>query len=110
MILDLIGLDAEEGPVSRRVRVVDVAPLDLVRAERGPPDALRCAGECECDALGDHGRARRRVVCERGDELEEELVRVRRWARKRKRALECRHADQVGERLRDVHHLRENVS
>ena len=42
VILDLVGLDADDSPVARHVHVVDVAPLDLVRAQHRPPDVLCC--------------------------------------------------------------------
>jgi hypothetical protein len=54
VILNLVRFDADDGPVARGIRVIDVATLDLVRAERRPPDALRCTCESERDWLGDH--------------------------------------------------------
>ena len=74
MVLDLVGFDADKSPVARRVGIVDIAPLDLVRAEQRPPDALCGAGEREREAFGDYRCARRGVVSERRDKFEEVLV------------------------------------
>ena len=74
MVLDLVWFDADKGPVARRVSIVDIAPLDFVRAEQRPPNALCGAGERERDAFGDYRCARRGVVSERRDKFEEVLV------------------------------------
>lgn len=74
MILNFIWFDADEGPIARRIRVVDIAPLDLVGAECWPPDALCHVSESKRNAFGDYRRARRGVAGESRDEFEEVLV------------------------------------
>jgi len=74
VILNLVWFDADEGPIARRIGIINIAPLDLVRAECWPPDALCCARESERDASGDYRRARRGVAGESRDEIEKVLV------------------------------------
>src|SRR6266851_2446291 len=110
VILDLVGLDADDGPVARRVRVVDVAPLDLVRTQRGPPDALCRTRKRKRDLFGDHWCARRGVVGERRNEFEEVLVCERRRAWERERAVDGGHTHEVREGLCNVHDLCRAIS
>jgi hypothetical protein len=64
VILNLVWFDVDEGPIARRICIVDIAPLDLVRAECRPPDALCYTRESERDTFGDYRRARRGVAGE----------------------------------------------
>src|SRR6266436_3057681 len=74
VILNLVWFDANEGPIARRIGIIDIAPLDLIGAECWPPDALRCTRKDECDTFRDYRCARRGVAGERRDEFEEILV------------------------------------
>jgi hypothetical protein len=74
MILNLVWFDTDEGPITRHIGIIDITPLNLVGAQRWPPDALRCTHEGKCNTFWDYRCARRGVASECQDEVEEVLV------------------------------------
>jgi hypothetical protein len=57
VILNLVWFNVDESPIARCICIVDIAPLNLVRAECRPPDALCYTRESERDRFRDYQHA-----------------------------------------------------
>jgi hypothetical protein len=100
--LDLRGFDTKGGPVTWGLHVVEVPPLDLIRAQRGPPHVLGELGERKCGGLGEGRRAGLRPVRKRLNKGKQVVVGERARAGEGVGASHGTHRRQVGQSLGDV--------
>ena len=75
VVLNLSRLDTYFVPVSWSIHVVYVAPLDLVRAECGPPDVtVGELGQQHCDTLWHNRRAADGLIGDGGNKVQKVVV------------------------------------
>lgn len=94
-------------PIAGNLDIVDIPPLDLIRAKCRPPDVLRGTCKEQGDPLGNDGSTSWRVIRDRRDERQKVLVGESGRSRQIQQARKRRHFEYVSQGLSDIHDLQD---